>query len=113
MAKQKQITLEHEYKRIISSQKDYLSKLQNAFNNHCDEIARKTAKKIANVPKNDKETRKKIFIEQKRELDEGLKKLKNEIKKSSSETQKKLEEINSRREEKKIKELENMIQHLE
>lgn len=108
-----QLSLEQQYEKVISEQRDYLSRLQTAFNAHCDEIAQKTAEKLKDIPENDKETRKKIYQEQKRELDEGLKKLKTEIEKSSSETRKKLEDINSKREAREIKELEDMIQHLE
>ncbi len=113
MADENQISLEQQYEKVISEQRDYLSRLQTAFNAHCDEIAKKAEAKLNNVPENDKETRKKIYVEQKRELDEGLKRLKSEIEKSSTETRKKLESINSKREAREIKELEDMIQHLE
>ncbi len=106
-------TLEQQYEQAITAHRDYLLHLQNAFNKHCDDIAEKTANQLKNVPENDKETRKKIYGEQKQELDKGLVELKKEISDSSTKLRKKLEEINLHRENREIKELEDMIQHLE
>jgi len=109
----KEPTLEQQYEQTITAHRDYLLHLQNAFNTHCDDIAKKTAAQLKNVPENDKETRKKIYDDQKRELDKGLAELKKEISDSSTKLRKKLEDINLHRENREIKELEDMIQHLE
>lgn len=106
-------TLEQQYEQAITAHRDYLLHLQKAFNQHCDDIAKKTAAQLENVPENDKETRKKIYAEQKQELDKGLAELKKEISAGSTKLRKKLEEINLHRENREIKELEEMIQHLE
>lgn len=105
-------TLEQQYEQAITAHRNHLLHLQNVFNQHCDDIAKKTATQLENVPENDKETRKKIYAEQKQELDKGLAELKKEISDSSSRLRKKLEEINLQRETREIKELEDMIQHL-
>lgn len=102
-------TLDEQYNQIINDQRDYLAKLQEAFNKRCDEITKQAEAKLAQIPENDTENRKKIFAEQKKQLDEALKQLKQEIEASGTKTRKKLEEIHTKREESKLAELEKMM----
>ncbi|HLG26024.1 MAG TPA: hypothetical protein VI588_04565 [Candidatus Gracilibacteria bacterium] len=102
-------TLDELYTQTISEHRDYLAKLQSAFNQHCDEITKIAKDKMKAVPETEVETRKKIFGEQKKELDEALANLKTEIDSSNAKTRKKLEEIHTQREAIKLKELEDMM----
>jgi ABC-type Mn2+/Zn2+ transport system ATPase subunit len=106
-------SLEEEYTVTINAQRDYLHKLQDAFNAQCDQIEEKTKVKLKDIPASDKETKQVVYVEQKKELDEALAKLKKDINASARDTRKKLEEINTKREAREIKELEEMIQNID
>lgn len=105
--------LDLKYQEIIDKQRDYLTKLQEAFNQHCDDITAEAEKLLQNIPEKDEAGRQRIYEEQKKKLDEALSQLRNEIDRSSKETRKKLEEINNQREESKLSELEKLIQDTE
>ena len=100
------------YSQTIKNQRDYLVKLQDAFNKHCDEIAARTNQKLATTPESDTEGRKKIFDEQKKLLDEALTQLRNEVNRSSNEVRHKLEELHGQREQSFLQNLENDIKSL-
>lgn len=102
--------LDIKYKETIDKQRDYLSKLQEAFNEHCDQITTEAEAQLEGIPEMNTETRQQIYETQKAKLNEALAQLRGEIDRSSRETRKKLEEINNQREESKLEELENLIQ---
>ncbi len=97
------------YLQTIDEHKDYLTKLQEAFNIHCAQITAQTQQRLKEIPENDIESRGKIIEEQKKLLDEALSQLKKEINESGAKNRKKLEEIHTLRENMKIKELEDIL----
>lgn len=105
-------TADELYIQTIETQRDYLVKLQDAFNKRCDEIAVSTNEKLKTVPETETEGRKKIFDEQKQLLDQALNELKNAINISSGEVRRKLEEIYTQREVNVINSLENDMKTL-
>lgn len=105
-------TLDEQYNQSINQQRDYLSKLQDAFNKRCDEITKYAEATLAQTPETDNENRKKIYEAQKKQLDEALLQLKQEIEISSNKTRRKLEEIHTQREAAKLRELEKMISEI-
>lgn len=105
-------TVDEQYKQTIQSQRDYLVKLQEAFNKRCDEIATLTNEKLKTVPETDTEGRKKIFEEQRTLLDQALNQLKNEVNRSGSEIRRKLEELYAQKEVTVLGNLENDIKNL-
>jgi hypothetical protein len=105
-------TAEELYTQTIQAQRDYLVKLQDAFNKRCDEVAAMTNEKLKTVPETDVEGRKKIFEEQKQLLDQALTQLKNEVNHSGMETRKKLEDLYTQREVTVLNNLENDIKNL-
>jgi hypothetical protein len=105
-------TVDEQYKQTIQAQRDYLVKLQEAFNKRCDEIATLTNEKLKTVPETDTEGRKKIFDEQKNLLDQALNQLKNEVTRSGSEVRRKLEELYAQKEVAVLGNLENDIKNL-
>ncbi len=105
-------TVDEQYKQTIQAQRDYLVKLQEAFNKRCDEVATLTNEKLKTVPETDTEGRKKIFDEQKTLLDQALNQLKNEVTRSGSETRRKLEELYAQKEVAVLGNLENDIKNL-
>jgi small-conductance mechanosensitive channel len=100
------------YTQTIQAQRDYLVKLQEAFNKRCDGIAAATNEKLKTVPEADVEGRKKIFDEQKQQLDQALNELKNEVNHSGGDVRRKLEEIYTQREVNVINNLENDMKTL-
>ena len=102
-------TSEELYRQTINIQKEYLAKLQTAFNNRCDEIAVTIRKKLDQTPETDVDGRKKIAEEQKKLLDDALAQLKNEITRSGNELRHKLEEIQAQSEAIVLKKLEEQM----
>lgn len=98
------------YNQTIENQRAYLAKLQDAFNQHCDQITTESEARLKNIPVTDLEARQQVEQEHKKKLDEALSQLRNEIERSSRDTRTKLEEINNQREESKLDELEQLIQ---
>lgn len=107
--------LDSKYQETIDKQRDYLSKLQEAFNQHCDQITAEAETQLKAIPEapSNTEARQQVYEAQKKKLDEALSQLRGEIDRSSRETRKKLEEINQQREESKLEELEQLIQQSE
>ena len=105
-------TTDELYKQTIDAERDHLVKLQDAFNKRCDEITALTNEKLKTVPVEDTEGRKKIFDEQKQQLNEALNQLKKEVNHSSSEVRRKLEELYTQREVVVMNNLENDIKSL-
>lgn len=103
--------LNSKYQDTIDTQRNYLSKLQEAFNEHCDQITADAESQLKEVQNN--EARQQIHEAQKKKLDEALSQLRGEIDRSSRETRKKLEEINNQREKNKLDELEQLLQDIE
>ena len=101
--------LDDQYNKTVNDQRDYLAKLQEAFNQHCDSITAEAQKKLAAIPEKNLEERKKVFDDQKKQLDEALAQLKKEIDNSHNQVRKKLEEIHRQREEERIKQLEQIM----
>jgi len=97
------------YNKTVNDQRDYLVKLQEAFNQHCDQITAEAQKKLTVIPETDLQTRKNVFDEQKKLLDEALIQLKKEIDSSHTQVRKKLEEIHGQRELETISELEQIM----
>lgn len=97
------------YNKTVNDQRDYLVKLQTAFNSHCEGITAEAQKKLSTIPETDTQTRKQVFEEQKKQLDEALGSLKKEIDASSMAVRKKLEEIHRQREEAKLTEIEQIM----
>jgi|WetSurMetagenome_2_1015567.scaffolds.fasta_scaffold39648_1 hypothetical protein len=102
-------TLDEQYLQTVNDQRNYLQRLQEAFNLHCDQITAETEGKLTPIPETDTDSRGKIIDEQKKKLSEALAQLKTEIENSSNATRKKLEEINTQREALKLKEIEDMM----
>ena len=97
------------YNKTVNDQRDYLTKLQTAFNSHCEGITAEAQKKLSAIPETDTQSRKLIFENQKKQLDEALGSLKKEIDSSSMKVRKKLEDIHRQREEEKLTEIEQLM----
>ena len=91
--------LDHQYDDIVEAHREYLNKLQAAFDKHCEEIGTEAKKKLEEIPEEDKEARKEVLIEEQRQLDESLAELKKVVNKSSANVREKLEAIENKREE--------------
>ena len=100
------------YLETINQQRDYLAKLQEAFNKHCDEITSQANEKLDAIPDADKEGKAKVLAEQKQQLDQALVQFKSEVTHSMGVTRKKLEEIQSQRENNLISDLEEKMKQL-
>lgn len=105
-------TIDEQYQQLINEQRGYLNKLQEAFNTHCDQITKEAEDKIANIPKTDPESQKKILITQKTGLDNALNEFKRELNNSTGKTRKKLEELYTQKELEKLEKLEAQIQKI-
>jgi len=101
--------LDDQYNKTVNDQRDYMVKLQDAFNQHCDQIAADVQKKLATIPEKDLEQRKAVFEEQKKQLDDALAQLKKEIDASHTTIRKKLETLHRQREEEMITQLEQLM----
>lgn len=105
-------TIDEQYLQIISDQRGYLNKLQEAFNTHCDQITKEAEDKLAQIPATDTEARKKILIAQKTDLDKALNEFKQELNYSNGKIRKKLEELYTQKEVQKLDNLEAQIQKI-
>jgi DNA anti-recombination protein RmuC len=81
------------YQGLIDSHKDYLTKLQAAFDKRCGEIGGEAKAKLSQVPEDDQEARKAILEEEQARLNQTLAELKQVVNRSNAELRKKLEEI--------------------
>ena len=100
------------YIQTINEQRDYLAKLQAAFNQQCDQIALQANEKLKAIPETDTAARKAVFDEQKKLLDTALSQLKTEIAHSGTANRHKLEEIHTQREVAVIANLETEMKSL-
>jgi hypothetical protein len=89
--------LDAQYRAIIESHEQYLSRLQKAFDEQCDKIGDETKTKLAQTAENDDETRQKILEAEKAELDRTLAELKAVVNKANAQTRKRLESIDQKR----------------
>jgi vacuolar-type H+-ATPase subunit E/Vma4 len=105
-------TLDEQYLQAVNEQRDYLQRLQEAFNQHSDQITAETQAALAAIPETDVESRQKLLEEQKKKLSDALAQLGIEIETSSSKSRKKLEEIHSAREAVKLQEMEQTMADL-
>jgi len=103
-------TLDEQYLQAVNTQRHYLTQLQNAFKQHCEEINAATLQKLLSLPETDHVSRQATIAEQKKKLEEALNQLKLEMDRSMTITRKKLEEIYIKREEEQIIKLEKLIQ---
>lgn len=78
---------------ITSSHREFLAKVRNAFNVHCDEIKAQAISKFNAIPTADQPGRKKVLTEQKADLDKTLTELKQLLTKQGNEVRGHLEEI--------------------
>ena len=90
------------YQQTIKAHQEYLKKLQEAFDNRCEEIRTETHSKIDDIPEMDKKARETVLKEEKELLDRTLEELKYAVSRSSSEAREKLEQIENRREEQSV-----------
>lgn len=97
------------YKQKIQEQRDRLQQLLQNFHKRCDEITSQAQQKLAVTPETDKETRLKIFEEQKNQLALELQNLQQELTKSHNETRISLEAIYNQKEAQQINQLEEHI----
>ncbi len=104
--------LNDQYNQIVEQQRDYLNKVQAAFDQRCDEITQIAQEKLAKIPEENRAERQKVFEEQKKQLNEALTQLRTAIDHSGTQTRIHLENMHTKREEEKIKELEEMIKKL-
>ena len=102
-------TTDELYTQTINEQRAYLANLQETFNKTCDEITAQAKQKLAEVPEENLEERKKIFEEQKNKLEEALNNLRRDITVSGNKTRRKLEELHAQREANSIDALEKQI----
>ena len=91
--------LDRIYNATVDHHRAYLNKLHQAFNKRCEKIRQDAHQKIDQTDENDKEVRKKILEEEKRQLDQTLAELKYAVSKSSREAREKLEEIENKRDQ--------------
>ncbi|MBU0577679.1 hypothetical protein KJ742_06695 [Patescibacteria group bacterium] len=82
--------------------KQYIEQVYAAFNKHCEEVHAETVKKLRATAPDDKEARKKILEDQKKELNETLAELKAVLHAKTKETRERMEKIEKQRMEKEF-----------
>ncbi|MBU1018045.1 hypothetical protein KKA33_03380 [Patescibacteria group bacterium] len=92
-------TLSKFYQDTIDYHRDYLNRLHEAFNKHCEAIGAKAKEQLGQIDESDEEKRKEILTAEQKELDEALNQLKTAINQNNAEARKKLEEIQNKIEE--------------
>lgn len=78
---------------ISTSYQDFLDKVREAFNAHCEQIKDKATKKFEAIPEEDEDGRRQVLDEQKAELDTALSELKQLLSKRGAEVRRQLEEL--------------------
>ncbi len=91
--------LDKEHDEIVESHRNYLEKIQKAFDARCDEIGVATEKKLTEIPESDQEKRKEILTEEQQQLDQALAELKQVVNRRDADVRKKLEDIEKKRDE--------------
>lgn len=102
-------SLNEQYLRKIQEIRLKLQQLLADFSQRCDDITAQAQQKIALIPETDKETRLKIFEEQKNALNLELQSLQKAVIKSHSEARITLESIYSQKEQQQIHQLEEHL----
>ncbi len=92
------VGLQQLYSQTTKEYRAFFEKVRAAFNQHCDEIKDRTEEKLAILKEDDKEGRKAVLLEQKKELDESLSELKQLLANESSRMRKTLEDIRRQQE---------------
>ena len=106
------MTLDEQYQKVIDDQRLNLLKLQQGFNEKCEEAKQKAQEKLADTAVEDKNSREEILNAQKQELEEALHYLKTEVAHSTRETMKKLEIVISEKEKNILADLEKQLASL-
>ncbi len=78
------------------STQNYIDRIYEAFNRHCEEIHDKTINKIEATAEDDVEARKKILEDQKAELDKTLAELKQVLSAKTKETRERMEKAEAK-----------------
>ena len=91
--------LDHLYDEVVESHREYLERVQSAFDKRCEEIGADAKKKLEQIPEDDEEARKEVLMEEQRFLDQTLSELKHVVARRDADVRKKLEEIEKKREE--------------
>ncbi len=99
------------YEATMAKYHAYFEHVRDAFKAHCEDIKQKTLKKLEDISEDDTDARKKILLEQKKELDETLAELKQLLNYQSSKMRKALEEIRREQESQEF-DLENELASL-
>jgi len=86
------------YEETMTKYHDFFEHVRVAFKGHCEDIKKKTLKKLEGVPEEDKEGRERILLDQKGELDGTLSELKQLLNFQSSKMRQALEEIRKEQE---------------
>ena len=90
--------LDRQYDDIVESHREYLERVQSAFDKRCEEIGTEAKKKLEEIPEEDQEARKEVLMEEQKLLDQTLAELKQVVARRDSDVRKKLEEIEKKRE---------------
>lgn len=106
------MTLDEQYQKTIDDQRAYLLKLQDSFNEACDNAKAKAQERLKTLPAEDKEAREEVLQSQKGELEEALHTLKSEVGHSTRATMKSLEAVVREKEKQVLGELEREIEAL-
>jgi hypothetical protein len=101
--------LDDQYNQAINQHRDYLAKLQTAFNAHCDQITAAAQKQLQAIPETSAEARQAVMAEQKKQMEAALSQLKAEIDLSTNKNRRVLEEIHAQREAQRLAELEQIM----
>jgi len=91
-------SLQEMYRNIAREYRTFFKKVRVAFNAHCEEIKKVAQDGLAKLDPEDEEGRKKVLIEQKKQLDKALAELKQLLNFESSRMRKKLEAIKRKQE---------------
>lgn len=94
--------LDLEYNEALQAHRDYLSKIQEAFDRKCESIGSAAKDKLASIPDSDKEERKQVLLDEQAQLDKTLAELKEVVNRSSREMRSTLEAIEAKRGENAI-----------
>ena len=87
------VILQQREAALTSDYRVFLSKVREAFNQHCDEIRDEATRRFDAIPEEDQEERQKVLSEQKQALDKTLSELKALLARKSAELRRQLEDI--------------------
>lgn len=86
----------------MPSLKEFVDKVYEAFNKHCEEVHEETIKKLRETAEDDADGRKKILEEQKAELDKTVAELKQVLNEKARDARGKMEELEQKKLEKEF-----------